>query len=254
MKLSVKAKLAAVGVAAVIGIGGGGVVYHHAFESNPVEVNEQAISAAKAVTEDLSTGVVHQTDTMSSGSYPMNETSIPTADEVKRFEISTDNHGAKPVAIVEIKGLREIVRGFLEDRLSEETLEVSEEEVEEVVQKAIQAVTETLEHRRESSDNIITHVLENKDELMFMSEQDGVETSISITMELRDPTHSVLTPSDLPVESTVTPSEMSESTAQFPDEDWTEVEKLLSEFSDEGLGGTGETTERFRCRGNASTG
>ncbi|RKU34278.1 hypothetical protein C6496_20460, partial [Candidatus Poribacteria bacterium] len=36
VKLSVKAKLATVGVAAVIGIGGGGVVYHQAFESNPV--------------------------------------------------------------------------------------------------------------------------------------------------------------------------------------------------------------------------
>ena len=45
--------------------------------------------------------------------------------------------------------------------------------------------------------------------------------------------HSVLTPSDPSVDSTVTSSETSESTAQFSDEDWAEVEKLLSEFSDE---------------------
>ena len=45
--------------------------------------------------------------------------------------------------------------------------------------------------------------------------------------------HSVLTPSDPSVDSTVISSETSENTAQFSDEDWTEVEKLLSEFSDE---------------------
>ena len=36
--------------------------------------------------------------------------------------------------------------------------------------------------------------------------------------------HSVLTSSDPSVESIATPSEMSESTAQFSDEDWAEVE------------------------------
>ena len=63
VKLSVKAKLATVGVAAVIGIGGGGVVYHQAFESNPIKVNEQAISTANTVTEDSSTKIIHQADT-----------------------------------------------------------------------------------------------------------------------------------------------------------------------------------------------
>ena len=64
-------------------------------------------------------------------------------------------------------------------------------------------------------------------------DEHGIETGISIRMELRVPTHSVLTPSDPPVESTVTPSETSEISTQFSDEDWAEVEKLLSEFSDE---------------------
>ena len=48
VKLSVKTKLAAVGVTALIGIGGG-VWYHQAFESNPVVVNEQ--EQAEPVTE-----------------------------------------------------------------------------------------------------------------------------------------------------------------------------------------------------------
>ena len=233
VKLSVKAKLAAVGVAAVIGIGGSGVLYHHAFESNPVGVNEQAISAANAVTGDSATKVVDPADTTSDNNSPMDGASIPRAGEANHFEIATDDRGVEPAKTVEIADIREAVRDFLEDRLSEETLEMEVEEVEEVVQKAVQAVIETLEHRGDSGEDIITQVIKNKDELMFMGEHDGIKTSIRIEMELRDPTHSVLTPSDPPVESTATPSETSEMPAQFSDEDWAEVEKLLSEFSDE---------------------
>ena len=233
VKLSVKAKLATVGVAAIIGIGGGGVVYHQAFESNPIKVNEQAISTANTVTEDSSTKIVHQADTTSDNSSSMNETSIPTADEANRFEIATDDRGMKSAKAVEIADIQEAVREFLEERLSEETLGMSVKNIEEVVQKAAQVVIETLEHRRDSGDNIITQVLKNKGELMFMNEQHGLETSIVIELEIHDSNHSALTPSDPSVESTVIPSEMSESTAQFPDEDWKEVEKLLSDFSDE---------------------
>ena len=58
VKLSMKAKLAAVGVAAVLAIGGGGVVYHYTFESSPVSesqsatVNAQGESEPEAVTRD----------------------------------------------------------------------------------------------------------------------------------------------------------------------------------------------------------
>ena len=61
VKLSVKTKLAMVGVVAVIGIGGGGVVYHYTFESSPVSksqsatVNAQGESEPEAVTGDSST-------------------------------------------------------------------------------------------------------------------------------------------------------------------------------------------------------
>jgi len=83
--------------------------------------------------------------------------------------------------------------------------------------------------------------------LVFENEQ-GLATSVHVTIEYLSLTeeelkqkaasegftaHSVLTPSDPSVESTATLSEMSESTDQFPDEDWAEAEKLLSEFSDE---------------------
>lgn len=232
VKLSVKAKLAAVGVAAVIGIGGGGVVYHHTSESNSVAVNEQEILVANAVTEDSSTKVVHRADTTSDNSSSMNETSIPTADEANRFEIATDDRGMKSAKAVEIADIQEVVREFLEERLSEETLGMSVKNIEEVVQKAAQVVIETLEHRRDSGDNIITQVLKNKGELMFMNEQHGLETSIVMELEIHDSDHSALTPSDPPVESTATSSETSEIPTQLSYEDWAEVEKLLSEFLD----------------------
>ena len=50
VKLSVKTKLAAVGVVAVLGIGGG-VWYHHTSESNPVIVNEQRGSGPETANE-----------------------------------------------------------------------------------------------------------------------------------------------------------------------------------------------------------
>ena len=51
VKLSVKTKLAMVGVVAVIGIGGGGVWYHHTSESNPVIVNGQRGSESETANE-----------------------------------------------------------------------------------------------------------------------------------------------------------------------------------------------------------
>ena len=56
VKLSVKTKLAMVGVVAVLGIGGG-VLYQHTFESNSVVVNEQGDSEPEAVTEEDSTEI-----------------------------------------------------------------------------------------------------------------------------------------------------------------------------------------------------
>ena len=68
VKVSTKTKLAAVGVAAVLAIGGGGVVYHHTLESNPVSesrsvvVNKQGGSETQAALGDSSTDTAHQTD------------------------------------------------------------------------------------------------------------------------------------------------------------------------------------------------
>lgn len=237
VKLSAKVKLATVGVAAVIGIGGGGVLYHHAFESNSVAVNEQAIAVANAVTGNSSTKVVDRTDAASDNSYPMNEVPIPTKGEANHFEVVMDDRGVT----VETKKVREAVQEFLEIRLSEEELEKLP------IEKITQTIIEALENGGDSGSNIITQMTKDGHGLMFKNEH-GLETSVHVMIEYLPLTeeelkqkaasggftaHSVLTPSDPSVDSTVTSSETSESTAQFPDEDWAEVEKLLSEFSDE---------------------
>ena len=298
VKLSVKAKLATVGVAAVIGIGGGGVVYHHTFESNPVAVNEQAISKVNAVTGDSSTKVVDHTDTTSGDRTPM-----PTESEANRFEMSTDDPSVKPVRLEakDIKDIREVVRELLEKGLSEEDLgQLSVEKIVEATVEIIENI-EIVENR--SDGDIITqrfeseHGLEDRfftvttapnplteEELkqkvasgelsaiqvQIKSEDEGTpgeitwytpegtqlpeglierlqemvnkrfphipaaeSTSLMSAESQPSSAHSVLTPSDPSVDSTVTSSETSESTAQFSDKHWAEVEKLLSEFSDE---------------------
>ena len=172
VKLSVKAKLATVGIATVIGIGGGGVLYHHAFESNPVEVNEQAILAANAVTGDLSTKVVHRTDAVSGNSSSMNGTSMPEKGGANRFEVSTDDRSVKPVKTVEIRDAREFVRERLERSLSAEAL--AKLPVEEVVQ----AIIEIRENGGDGGSDTITQV--------FKSEH-GLEESFLAIMTVPNP-------------------------------------------------------------------
>ena len=165
VKLSVKTKLAMVGVAAIIGIGGGGVVYHQAFESNPVEVNEQAISAANAVIGDSSTKVVNQTDITSDNNSSMNGASIPTAGEANHFEMSADDPSVKPVKIVKIKDSRKIVQELLERGLSEEELErLPVEEMVEVIIEILENIKIT-ENRGNGNSDTITRVFESEHEL-----------------------------------------------------------------------------------------
>ena len=122
VKLSVKAKLAAVGVAAVIGIGGGGVVYHHTFESNPVAVNEQTIAEANTVTTgDSSTRVVHPTNVVSSNSFLTNG----AADKANRSEIPTD--GVMKTTTIDLKNMIKLSEKLKVLELSEEAWEILEE-------------------------------------------------------------------------------------------------------------------------------
>ena len=297
VKLSVKAKLAAVGVAAIIGIGGGGVVYHHTFESNPVAVNEKAISGSNAVRENSSTKVVDQTDAASGNRTPM-----PKKAEANHFEVSTDDPSVKPVKLEakDIKDIREVVRELLEKGLSEENL--GKLTVEKIVEATVEIIEniEIAKNRSNGDSDTITQLFESehgleksffavttvpnplteeelkqkvasgelfatqvqvksedggtpKEITWYMSEgiqlpeglierlQEMVDkrfphipaaesTSSTPTESQPSSAHSVLTSSDPSVKSGTTPSEIS---TQLSDEDWAEVEKLLSEFSDE---------------------
>ena len=282
VKLSVKAKLAAVGVVAVIGIGGGGVVYHHTFESNPVGVNEQAILAANAVTGDSSTKVIDQTDAVLGNSTPMNGTSMPEKGEANRFEVSTDS------GVVAIKDIRKLSKGDLRE-LPEEILQVMIEVLENHSGKPITAMFESrlgknifIEKGSEQeiaiSELIISRPL--TEEELKQKVASGEFTQVTIEVESGDAevilsmpkptqltdeeleqriasgelirlptavptpststesqpnaTHSVLTPSDPPVESVSTRPGISEVPTQFSsDEDWAAFEELLSTFSDD---------------------
>ena len=121
VKLSMKVKLAAVGVAAIIGIGGGGVLYQHAFEPNSVEVNEQGISEVNAITGDSSTKIVHPTNVVSSN----NSLTNGAADKANRSEIPTD--GVVKTTTANLKNMVELSEKLQVLELSEEAWEVLEE-------------------------------------------------------------------------------------------------------------------------------
>ena len=249
VKLSVKAKLAMVGVAAVIGIGGSGVVYYHAFESNPVEVNKRAISAANAVTTgNSSTNIVHPTNAVSSNNSPTNG----AADEANRLEIPTDS--VMKTTIVDAKNIVELSedawKALLEEFVHTHTGDIEAAlEIELAsngkVLSAVKTVTrvelmeeirQAIEERNNEGDHLF--VLEGLKQKIQSGEVDvffqPVSQTLSIPIDSQpNPTHSVLTPSDSPVESVTTPLEMSEVPTQLSDDDWAAFEELLNGFSDE---------------------
>ena len=119
VKVSTKTKLAAVGVAAVLGIGGGSLVYHHSYESNPVSeyrsvvVNAQEGQEARAVPGDSSTTAAHRTDATVKSNAPTDgakdETNRlePTAGrEMKdaNFTVTLPNEGVTVDNVVTVTG------------------------------------------------------------------------------------------------------------------------------------------------------
>ena len=117
VKLSAKVKLATVGVAAVVGIGGGGVVYHHTFQSQPVMGNNQKVSEVQTARADSPAHSVRPTDAMSDNNSPTKAESISKIGETNRFEISTDD-GVKIVDIKEMANLErpELIKELLQTR------------------------------------------------------------------------------------------------------------------------------------------
>ena len=101
VKLSVKTKLAAVGVAAVLGIGGGSALYHHTSESNPVSesqsatVNTPGVSETEAVIGNSSTSSSSQRDATLNNNSPTKgaegESNRVEDVKVKTVAVDTEN-------------------------------------------------------------------------------------------------------------------------------------------------------------------
>ena len=121
VKLSVKTKLAAVGVAAVLGIGGGGVVYHHTSESNPVSesqsatVNTPGVSETEAVIGNSSTSSSSQRDATLNNNSPKKG----SEGESNRFE----DVKVKTVA-VDVENMDELSEDLEALGLSEDIIEL----------------------------------------------------------------------------------------------------------------------------------
>ena len=119
VKLSVKAKVAMVAVAAVIGISGAGVLYQHAYQSPPVLASLQEVSEAGVATRDSLTNIARRTDATSRSSSTLKRASMSKKGEANRFGISTDDG----VKIVDVKSARELLAAReLPDEIVEELL------------------------------------------------------------------------------------------------------------------------------------
>ena len=142
VKLSAKVKLAAVGVAAVVGIGGGGVLYHRAFQSQPILVNEQGVREVHTATGDSLTNNAHSTDAVLGINSPTKGESISEEGEANPFEISTDDDGVVTIlakgddgiaytALTSADHVEKITEKLLENmNMSEETRRKMEEAAE----------------------------------------------------------------------------------------------------------------------------
>ena len=120
VKLSAKVKLATVGLAAIIGIGGGSALYHHTPQLGPIVANEQEAPEARMVAMDPSTDISSTTYNGTVGSSLTN--SVNQTSQVNRFEIaeSTRDDGVKIVeswdSIELPKEVKEHIRTLVENQ------------------------------------------------------------------------------------------------------------------------------------------
>ena len=110
VKLSAKVKLATAALATVIGVGGGGALYHHTAQLEPIVANNQKAPEERIAVVDSSTGISSTTYAGAAGSSSTNETSVFQRSQVDRFKIMTDD-GAK---IVEEREMSELPEEFEE--------------------------------------------------------------------------------------------------------------------------------------------
>ena len=256
VKLSVKTKLAAVGVAAVLGIGGGGVVYHHTSESNPVSeyrsvaVNKQEGSEAQAVPGDSSPPTGHQTDATVNSNAPLDG----AGDQANRLSTDTKVVGGVQIkgsipgeVLIEIDGklifsngkVVEAVKAVIGSELAEDMLAQLPVETPQVITdlggSMIGITVEGgLDLKPGDHFTFESEEMNGVHKFFFQNQSTTADTPSDATELMPQPTDSVLPPSaDSTVESPSPTTELSEGTATLSAEDWAEFEKLVSDFSDE---------------------
>ena len=109
VKLSAKVKLATVGLAAVIGIGGGGALYHHASQLEPVVANELKAPEAQTAIVDSSNEIPSMTYAKAAVSSAPNETSVSRTNQIDSLEFTTNDGVMK---IVEARHMGELSDEF----------------------------------------------------------------------------------------------------------------------------------------------
>ena len=114
VKLSTKVKLATVGLAAVIGIGGGGALYHHTAQLDSIVANNQKAPKAQTAMVDSSTDMWSLIDARAADSSATNETSVSQTSQIDRFDIAeiTKDAGAK---IVQARYMGELPEALTEE-------------------------------------------------------------------------------------------------------------------------------------------
>lgn len=257
VKLSVKAKLAAVAVTAAIGIGGGSVLYHHTAQLGPIVVNEQEVSEARMVAMDPSTDISSTTYNGTVGRSLTNEISVNQTSQINRFEIaeSTRDDGAKIVEARYMGELPDEIKDFIHTltvNLSDvggdgavldagtTTIQAEPEELPEDVRQAIETLIKQSFVGIQASE---IEVNTETGELTQSFTEKITSGEVPVNFVIQRPRPSTSTDS-LPqstvtaatVESTTIPSGPSKENTPFADEEWAEFERLLSvsgEFSDE---------------------
>ena len=174
VKLSAKAKLATVGVAAVVGIGGGGVMYHRTFQSQPVAVNEQGVWEVHTATGDTLANSVHSTDDALGINSPTNGESISEEGEANRFEFTKKDDVTVvdvkeigdlelPEEIKELLHTRAMSRG--DDKVYAALATIFQGELtEEMLEKLPEAIGRAIKRLRKANANMNTHVFVIKDD------------------------------------------------------------------------------------------
>ena len=186
VKLSVKTKLAMVGVVAVIGIGGSGVVYHYTFESSSVSesqsatVNAQGESEPEAVTGDSST--VKSSQPPSEADIEAAITALENLDVTENRDESVESAGDEVSPETQVTDSRDQTPLSYEEELKQRYRRIRKTpEYQELNAKvyAVQFELEALENLETPAEDAWVKFLKNRYSVFGLTEAEADEIGLS---------------------------------------------------------------------------